>query len=152
MHARRRGEEGVALIVAMMAMTLMAALGSALILTTMTEAKTAANYAAGIEAFYVADAGIEWMLSTLPDVADWETLVGVRFDGPASGLIASATAAPQLRLLVTVVPGPTPGSVVVRAQASGARDVQRTLEATVTRTAAEPGPANVRLMAWRDLR
>ena len=51
----------------------------------------------------------------------------------------------------TIAPGATSGVLVVRAQAAGARDGRRTVEATVIRTG-EPGIAGVRLLAWREIR
>jgi len=144
-------EEGVALVIAVMSMMLMAALGSALILTTMTEAGIASTYAGGVEAFYAADAGIDWTLADLPAVADWESLIGVRFDGPADALMPGSPAASQLRVVVSVFAAELDGAVIVRAQAFGPREVQRTVEATVARTD-EAGPAAVRLLVWREVR
>lgn len=151
MRARLGGEAGVALLVAVMSMMLMAALGSALILTTMTEAGVAGHYAAGVEAFYAADAAVNRTLAELPEVADWSAIAGIRFDGPAEALLSAAPASSQLRIVVTIAAADAGGGLVVRAQASGTRDVQRTVEATVVRTE-EPGPANVRLLAWREIR
>ena len=51
-----RREDGVALIVALMATMLMTALGVALILTTSSETMITANYRNGQEALYAADA------------------------------------------------------------------------------------------------
>jgi hypothetical protein len=155
MRARRDGEAGVALLIAVMSMMLMAALGSALILTTMTEAGVAGNYAAGVEAFYAADAAVNRTLADLPNVADWSSMTGIRFDGPAEALLSVAPDSAQLRIVVTIAAADTAadtaGGLVVRAQVSGSRDVEKTVEATVVRTE-HPGPANVRLLAWREIR
>jgi Tfp pilus assembly protein PilX len=43
LHRRAAGEQGVALVIALMAMTLMIALGMALMMTTITETKIAAT-------------------------------------------------------------------------------------------------------------
>jgi hypothetical protein len=98
---RARDEQGVALIVALMSMILMMALGTALILTTMTEGKIANNYRDGTEALYAADAAIERVMQDLLTVPDWNTMLGNPnealtaccsgavtssfIDGPASG-------------------------------------------------------------------
>ena len=151
MRWRAGGEEGLALVIAVMSMMLMAALGSALVLTTMTEAGVSATYASGIEAFYAADAAVERTLADLPAVEDWQAIIGLRVDGPAEALIPSLTPGPPVRVVLTVTAADIEGAIVVRAQAYGARDVERAVEATVTRTD-EPGPAAVRLLAWRELR
>jgi hypothetical protein len=151
MGARLNGQAGVALLTALMSMMLMAALGSALILTTMTEAGVAGHYAAGVEAFYAADGAVNRTLAELPDIADWSSITGTRFDGAAETLLSAAPANSQLRIVVTIAAAEAGGGLVVRAQVSGTRDVQKTVEATVVRTA-EPGPANVRLLAWREIR
>ncbi len=150
MRWRAGGEEGIALVIAVMSMMLMAALGSALVLTTMTEAGVSSNYVSGIEAFYAADAALERTLSDLPGIEDWQSLVGLRVDGPAEALTAT-TRTSGIRVVLTVAAAGIEGAIVVRAQAYGPRDVERTVEATVTRTD-EVGPASVRLLAWRELR
>jgi len=52
------GEDGIALVLALMAMTMMMALGTALILTTNTELRITRNFAAASEAMYAADAAL----------------------------------------------------------------------------------------------
>ena len=142
MRSRAGGEEGIALVIAVMSMMLMAALGSALVLTTMTEAGVSSTYVSGIEAFYAADAAVERTLADLPAVEDWHSLIGLRVE---------ESPRPGARVVLTVAAAGIDGAIVVRAQASGSRDVERTVEATVTRTD-EAGAAGVRLLAWRELR
>lgn len=142
MRWRAGGEEGIALLIAVMSMMLMAALGSALILTTMTEAGVASNYVSGIEAFYAADAEVERTLSDLPGIGDWHSLIGLRVDRMST---------PRVRVVLTVAAASIDGAIVVRAQAYGPRDIERTVETTVAHTG-EVGPASVRLLAWREVR
>lgn len=83
-------ESGVALIISLMAMTLMMALGLALVLTTMTEGRIAANYRDGSEALYAADAAVERTIQDLLTVPDWNgilngSVTSAFVDGPASG-------------------------------------------------------------------
>ena len=73
---RVRNEQGVALIIALMAMTMMIALGTALILTTTTESKIARNFRTVSEATYAADAILERVVGELVAVPDWNTLLG----------------------------------------------------------------------------
>ena len=52
---RGSGEEGIALIIALMAVLLLSALGFALVMTTSTETMIATNYRNGNEGLYAAD-------------------------------------------------------------------------------------------------
>src|SRR6266550_4490811 len=85
-----RREDGIAMLVALMAMLLMSALGAALILTTSSETMTAANFREGGEALYAADAALERSIDDLLTVADWNELLtgsarSAFIDGPPSG-------------------------------------------------------------------
>ena len=142
MPRRFAGEGGIALVIAIMSMMLMAALGSALIVTTMTEAGISSSYAGGIEAFYAADAALEETVSRLPATADWTTLFGT---------VSRPPDASPIHVVVTVTPGEVPRSVVVTSQASGPRDTVRTVELTVAQTD-EAGAASVRRLTWREVR
>jgi hypothetical protein len=87
---RIRAEPGVALIVVLMAMSVMAALGVALMLTTMAETKIAGNFELGTEAFYAADAGIERALQDLLPLPAWDgvldgTAMSTFIDGAPGG-------------------------------------------------------------------
>jgi hypothetical protein len=87
---RLRDEQGVALIIALMSMVLMMALGTALMLTTMTEGRIANNYRDGTEAVYAADAAIERVMQDILTVPDWNDIIGgpqtsAFVDGPANG-------------------------------------------------------------------
>jgi hypothetical protein len=68
-------EDGVALVVAMMALLLMTALGVALILTTSSETMIAGNYRSSSEALYAADAVVERAMDDLLTVSDWNGLL-----------------------------------------------------------------------------
>src|SRR5438105_481187 len=83
-------EDGIALIVSLMAMMLLMALGLALIMTTTTETKIAGNYTSGTEALYAADSAVERVMDDILTVPDWnDILSGARqsafIDGPAGG-------------------------------------------------------------------
>jgi hypothetical protein len=73
--SRARDEQGIALIIALMAMTLLMALGVALVLTTMTETKIASNYRDGTEALYAADAAVERVMQDILTVPDWNNIL-----------------------------------------------------------------------------
>ncbi len=85
-----RRQDGVALIVALMALMLMTALGMALILTTSSETMIAANFRNSGEALYAADAAFERAMNDLLTVADWNQLLSganqsAFIDGSPSG-------------------------------------------------------------------
>src|SRR5215216_1940293 len=68
-------DRGVALIIVLMAMSVMAALGLALMLTTMAERKIAGTFERGSEAFYAADAGVERAMQDLLRLTSWDGLL-----------------------------------------------------------------------------
>jgi hypothetical protein len=85
-----RREDGVALIIAMMAMLLMTALGVALVLTTSSETMIAGNFRNSQEALYAADAVVERAMGDILTVPDWNKLLdgstqSAFVDGPPSG-------------------------------------------------------------------
>lgn len=72
---RLRDERGVALIISLLAMMLMMALGTALVLTTMTETKIAGNYRGGAESLYAADAAVERVMQDILTVPNWDDIL-----------------------------------------------------------------------------
>src|SRR5262245_45939044 len=80
-----------------MAMTLMLAFGSALVLIAITETKISAYYASGIEALYAANAAIERALVDLAQLPTWDaalngTATSTFTDGGRGGIrIVSGT-------------------------------------------------------------
>ena len=68
-------EQGVALIVALMAVLLLSALGMGLMLTTTTETLITNNYRDSVEATYAADAAIERVVQDLLTVPDWNDVI-----------------------------------------------------------------------------
>jgi hypothetical protein len=88
---RTESENGIAMLVAMMALLLMSALGVAVILTSSSETIIAAHFRNSLEARYAADAMIERALDDVAGVADWNTLIGgltqsALIDGAPTGL------------------------------------------------------------------
>ena len=82
-----KNERGAALVVSLMAMLLLSALGLALVMTTMTETKIAANYTNSAEAMYAADAAIERAIQDVLTVADWNSML----DGTAKSAFVDGT-------------------------------------------------------------
>jgi hypothetical protein len=70
-----RRENGIALMVALMAMLLMTALGAALLLTTSSETIIAGNFRTRGEGLYAADAALERIVDDLLTVHDWNALL-----------------------------------------------------------------------------
>ena len=84
-------EDGVAMLIAMMALLLMSALGIAVILTSSSETIIAAHFRNSLEARYAADAIIERAMDDIVGVADWNTLIdgstqSAWVDGAPAGL------------------------------------------------------------------
>jgi hypothetical protein len=75
LSARVRREDGIAMIVALMAMMLMMALGMTLMITTTTESKIANNYNGGTEALYAADSAVERVMDDILTVPDWNQIL-----------------------------------------------------------------------------
>ena len=70
-----RGEQGSAILVAMMATLLMTALGAALVLATSSETIIAASFRDGLEGSYAADAALERAIDDLQAAADWNLVL-----------------------------------------------------------------------------
>jgi hypothetical protein len=72
---RASDERGVALLIAMMAIVLVMALGTALLLAAGIEARIARNFAGSTQALYAAEAGIEQAVDDLRTVPDWNAVL-----------------------------------------------------------------------------
>jgi Tfp pilus assembly protein PilX len=88
LRVRAGREDGVALIVALLAIVLMTALGMALMLNSQTETMISANYRDATEAEYAADAGIERVMDDVLTVPDWNTLL-TSPDGVKAGVTSA---------------------------------------------------------------
>lgn len=84
---RADGERGLALLVVLMALALLLALGSALVLATTTETRIGARHRDGAESFHAADAALARALVDLDATADWRTL-------PSGGMLSTFTDGP----------------------------------------------------------
>ena len=80
--ARLQDEQGIALVISLMAMLLLTALGTALVMTTMTETKIAGNYRSGYETLYAADGAVERVMQDILTVPNWDDIL--------SGAVTSA--------------------------------------------------------------
>jgi Tfp pilus assembly protein PilX len=93
-HLRTR-EDGIALIVALLATLVLSALGLSLMVMASTETLIAGNYRDGVEAFYAADAGLERAIPELALVPDWSAVLsgaGVRSAAPSTFTDANQSA------------------------------------------------------------
>src|SRR4051812_30380911 len=107
-HARIKGgmaarfendERGAALLVALMAILLTMALGTALILSAGIESKITRNFRARAEAFYAADAVLEHAVDDLSAIGDWNAVLSGEVsspftDGPPEGVRVLADGRP----------------------------------------------------------
>lgn len=108
-------------MIALMAMTLLTALGTALVLATMTETAISANYRDATETFYAADALVEFVVQDLGAAPDWNRVVA-----------GSATSA--------FVDGPPSGTRTVGALALDLTEATLDINASVATTAAGDSP------------
>ena len=81
------GQNGTALICALMITALLGMLGGALVVLAATETLISANHRDGLEASYAADAGIERAIGDLRTLPAWQTVPGT----------AAGTATPDFR-------------------------------------------------------
>jgi len=77
-HRVLRCERGVALVIALMAMLVMAALGASLMLSAAIESKIVRNFKNNAEAFYAADAVLERAVGELRAIPDWNLVLDGR--------------------------------------------------------------------------
>ena len=85
-----RRQNGIAMMIAMMAMLLMTALGIALVMTTSSETVISSNFRNASEGLYAADAVLERAMDDLLTVPDWNSLLtgstqSAFIDGAPSG-------------------------------------------------------------------
>ena len=85
-HPRSR-EDGIALIVALLATLVLSALGLSLMIMASTETLIVGNYRDGVEAFHAADGGLERVIPELASTPDWAAVLdapaGVRSAAPS---------------------------------------------------------------------
>ena len=89
-RTRLGNEQGIALIIALMAMMLLTALAAGLVMVTNTESRISANYRNAQEALYAADGGAERVVEELLLIPRWNDILsgGVKsafIDGAATG-------------------------------------------------------------------
>jgi len=72
---RQRSSDGFALIVVLLAIMILSALGSGLVLTTSTESRIAVNFGASAEGLDAAEAIVELSLAEIVAVPDWNQLL-----------------------------------------------------------------------------
>lgn len=87
----RAHERGVALVMVLIAVTLLAALGAALTLASAVETAIAANYREATETLYAAEAGATFVMQEAAAIADWgDAATGAGqsafVDGPPAGV------------------------------------------------------------------
>jgi Tfp pilus assembly protein PilX len=142
-QSRARDERGTALLVAIMATALMSALGSALILTSITETAISANYRDGIEVLYAAEAAAALAIADLAAEEDWSSATAPRPEVGLDQLVPGA-AGSSIRVGVDISPGEEPDVMTVTSTSRGPGGARRAVRVTVRRRPGEPGsPAEI---------
>jgi hypothetical protein len=72
---RRSSDRGVALVITLLALGVLAALSAGLLLTTSVERLTAGNHADAVTSIYAADAGLELAVRELAQIDDWNRVL-----------------------------------------------------------------------------
>jgi hypothetical protein len=94
-RTRLAGEEGTALIIALMAVLLLSALGAAVVMVTNTETTISGNYRNSKEALYAADAAVERVVQDLLMVPRWnDILTGISQSAFVEGSTGADTRLP----------------------------------------------------------
>lgn len=70
-----RDEHGMALVLVMMTITLLAALAAVITLATITETAIAANYREAAEALHAAEGSVEFVMQELAGLPDWDDVI-----------------------------------------------------------------------------
>jgi hypothetical protein len=166
---------GVALLVVLMAMSMLMALGLALTAITMGESAVAAGYGQGTQAFHAAESACEFALQALARESDWQGVVdGVRLssltdaavlgilaaDDPPQGalyaygwladLFPSGTSVPPLAIAAWVFPDAAGTGLVITGRAYGTNGSRREIEMRVARP--QPPHERLRVVSWREVR
>ncbi len=94
-------DRGSAVLIALVATTLLSALGFGLVMLSSTEAVIASNYRLGSEAAYAADAAIERVMSDILRVRDWNQILNgqVQSSFVVGGMTPVLPSAQQIDLL-----------------------------------------------------
>lgn len=153
-------ERGVALVIVMMTITLLAAMVASLALVVLTETAIAGNYREAAETLYAAEAAVEFALQEIARVEDWSDLVrelgeSAFVNGPFQDLVPGVAGTPRVHVAVwlteqipELADDGAPQSVIsVVGEAFGPRGSRRAVEVLV-----EKGDSSaVRVLAWREL-
>jgi Tfp pilus assembly protein PilX len=136
-------DRGTALLVAIMATPLMSALGTALILTSITETAISANYRDGLEALYAAEAAAALGIADLAAEEDWTSATALQPEVALDQLVPGA-ARSSIRVGADISPGEEPGVMTVTSTSRGPGGARRAVRVTIRRRPGEPGsPAEV---------
>jgi Tfp pilus assembly protein PilX len=103
---RIQGEEGIALIIALMATMLLTALGMTLVLMSNTETMISANFRNSQEALYAADAATERVVQDLLLIPRWNDILaaGATSRDCGAGLTVNESATPSGFIDTTLTP------------------------------------------------
>jgi hypothetical protein len=128
----------MALLTALMASLMMLALGAGVVVTSTTETAIAAHHRDGIQAIYVAEAGIALAVNRLAAVDDWRTVIDgcdavTWVDGRLADLLQSGSVDARSNVSVTVSPDPGGDADALMMQSSAivAGGIRRTVQVTV---------------------
>jgi subtilisin family serine protease len=148
---RVRAEDGVALVMVLLASMLLLALGGALALAAATETAIASAYRNGIVLLYAAEAAAGMAMSELAAAPTWTALPAPLVEGRLDELLG-VDALPSAPTVTAVIEDGAPDRAAIVAQARDTDGRRRTIRVSVVREGAADGRPSLRVVAWAELR
>jgi hypothetical protein len=152
MPRRLRDERGMALILVLMASTLLAALGGILVLESQTESTIASHYGDGIAALYAAEAGAGVAMARLAAQDEWRAQSDAYVSGRLDNLLGVSPVRWATDVAVFLVDGGAPGRITLVSRADGPGQTRRTVRVTVARALDPTDRVSLRILAWEEVR
>ena len=142
----------MAIIMVVLASTLLLALGGSLALSTATETSISASYRDGVSTLYAAEAAAAVVAARLADGAEWAPSGGSCLDGRIDRLIGVEETVEAPVVTVSLVDGGAADRIAIVAQARGPGGTQRTVRMTMARALDAHGVPSMRTVGWEEVR
>ncbi len=145
-------ERGMALVLVLMASTLLFALGGSLALETMTEGMVASNYRDGVVSFHAAEAAAGVAMATLVSADTWAAQPEGFVVGRLDQLLGVAPTTVPVLVTVSLADAGATDRITIIARADGPGRSRRTIRVTVARAADPTDRVSLRIIAWEEVR
>lgn len=141
----------MAMILVLLASSLLLALGGSVALATATESTIAAAYRDGVTTLYAAEAAANVAAARLADTPDWRPSDGAYLSGRLDRLLGLEDAATAPTVSVSLVDAGAADRITIVAEAKGTT-AARTIRVTLGRAVDARGDPSVRTLAWEEAR